>query len=63
MLEAGSVEIYRAGGSPRRIRFGALPVADPQEETLEAAAARLRATLEEHRWPCTRSPMLRWGRS
>lgn len=47
MLEAGSVEIHRSGGSPRRTRFGALPVADPQEETLEAAAARLRATLEE----------------
>lgn len=47
MLEPGTIEIYTPGEAPQRRRFWNFPPYVPQRETLDAAAERLRAIVEE----------------
>ena len=47
MLDPGTLECYSPGEAMRSIRFWTMPSAAPRTETLDEAAARLRATLDE----------------
>jgi len=47
MLEPGTIERYAPGEPVERRRFWRLPPTEPRNETLEQAAERLRAVLEE----------------
>lgn len=47
MLEPGSIERYAPGESPRHRRFWQMPAYQPRSETLDEAADRLRAVLDE----------------
>jgi asparagine synthase (glutamine-hydrolysing) len=47
MLEAGTLERYAPGESMVRERFWRMPPYAPRQETLDASANRLRATLDE----------------
>ena len=47
MIEAGTLECYKPNGKVKRIEFREFPDYEPRKETLDEAAERLRAVLDE----------------